>query len=269
MCGNLSTCYKFSSAALSLASERTRTRYEARIFRSIIYARLARSRRKSSSVYARRKERKTKRNVSLILAPVTDTVHVCSLALPRLSFSLANSVWKIPHVVLEAWRAPRADISSCVVSMFTFHVLGNIVTEPLEIIIREAILKRSRDDFTICDVSEMCAEEKQHSTNWKSESFVLRNVNYKKLMCPHNSTICLRRARCLRFFDSLSLTHSLASDRRNVIESISCHLFFVFECKGEIRLSASFFFRLFLIKFPASIFNVDGEKLMTTENEKF
>jgi hypothetical protein len=38
--------------------------------------------------------------------------------------------------------------------MFTFHVLENIVTEPLEIIIREAILKQFQDDFTICDVSK-------------------------------------------------------------------------------------------------------------------
>jgi hypothetical protein len=118
VCGNLSTCYKFPSAALPLTkAKRTRTRFEARIYLLIIYARLARSRRKSSSVvFGEEEKRKTKQNVSLILAPVTARKNRCRRRRHwNLSFSLAraNCVRKIPHVVhiLLASQGASRDIS--------------------------------------------------------------------------------------------------------------------------------------------------------------
>lgn len=58
------------------------------------------------------------------------------------------------------------------------------MTDPLEIIIREATLKHT--ELTLRFVM---SPKEQKSPNRNSK--VLRNVNYKKLMCPHNSTICL------------------------------------------------------------------------------
>lgn len=70
-------------------------------------------------------------------------------------------------------------------------------------------------DFTTCDVFKFHLRGKFFSK-------VLRNVNYKELMCPHNLQICLR-TRCLRFSASLA---AFECDVWNVIEVVShCLLF--------------------------------------------
>lgn len=119
---NLSTCYKFPSAVhFHFANKRTRTRFEARIYLLIIYARLARSRRKSLS----RKRRKTKQNVSLILAPVTarETVVDVVVFLPLKRANCVKNSTCGSYFARFSRSISKYFICKCRL-MFTFHVLG-------------------------------------------------------------------------------------------------------------------------------------------------
>ena len=167
VCGTLSTCYKFSLAALSLACERTRTRYELRIYLFIIYARLARSRRKSSSVFFGRRKNKAKCfiNFGSCHHQSSRRWNVSPSCFPPTPRTLCEKfhMWFLFCLLFKELLENIFYV--LVVSMFTFRVLGKYYDRSTWNYHPRSDIK-ARTDFTICDVSERIK-----ISELKSESF--------------------------------------------------------------------------------------------------